>query len=58
MSAEFRSKLKRQLEILGLCLSQNYHRYMQMEDLTDLFGVELYRHHQQTTFVANPKPMI
>lgn len=41
MSAEFRSKLKRQLEILGLCLSQNYHRYMQMEDLAELFGVEL-----------------
>ena len=38
--SEFRNKLKRQLEIVGICLSQNYPGHLTTFDLADLFGVE------------------
>ncbi len=38
--SEFRNKLKRQLEIIGICLSQNYPGNLTTFDLADLFGVE------------------
>lgn len=38
--SEFRNKLKRQLEIVGICLSQNYPGHLSTFDLADLFGVE------------------
>lgn len=36
---ELESKLKRQIEILGVILSQNYYK-LKTEDLADMFGVE------------------
>lgn len=38
--SEFRNKLKRQLEIVGICLSQNYPDHLSTFDLADMFGVE------------------
>jgi predicted DNA-binding transcriptional regulator YafY len=38
--SEFRNKLKRQLEIVGICLSQNYPGHLSTFDLADMFGVE------------------
>ena len=38
--SEFRNKFKRQLEIVGICLSQNYPGNLNTFDLADLFGVE------------------
>jgi predicted DNA-binding transcriptional regulator YafY len=38
--SEFRNKLKRQLEIIGICLSQNYPGNLNTFDLADMFGVE------------------
>ncbi len=38
--SEFRNKLKRQLEIIGICLSQNYPGHLTTFDLADMFGVE------------------
>jgi len=38
--SEFRNKLKRQLEIVGICLSQNYPGQLSTFDLADMFGVE------------------
>jgi predicted DNA-binding transcriptional regulator YafY len=38
--SEFRNKVKRQLEILGICLSQNYPGHLTTFDLADMFGVE------------------
>jgi len=38
--SEFRNKLKRQLEILGICLSQNYPGHLTTFDLADIFEVE------------------
>ena len=38
--SEFRNKLKRQLEIIGICLSQNYPGNLTSFDLADMFGVE------------------
>jgi predicted DNA-binding transcriptional regulator YafY len=37
---EFRNKLKRQLEIVGICISQNYPGNLNTFDLADMFGVE------------------
>ena len=38
--SEFRNKLKRQLEIVGICLSQNYPGHLSTFDFADMFGVE------------------
>jgi len=38
--SEFRNKVKRQLEIIGICLSQNYPANLTTFDLADMFGVE------------------
>ena len=38
--SEFRNKLKRQLEIVGICLSQNYPGHLSTFDLADMSGVE------------------
>lgn len=38
--SEFRNKLKRRLEIIGICLSQNYPGNLTTFDLADMFGVE------------------
>ena len=37
---ELRNKLKRQIEILGICLSQNYEYPLKTFDLADMFNVE------------------
>lgn len=37
---EFKNKLKRQLEIIGICISQNYPGNLNTFDLADMFGVE------------------
>jgi len=37
---DFKTKFKRQIEILGICLSQNYSSPLKTFDLADMFGVE------------------
>ena len=37
---EFRNKIKRQLEIVGICISQNYPANLTTFDIADIFGVE------------------
>jgi predicted DNA-binding transcriptional regulator YafY len=37
---DFKAKYKRQVEILGICLSQNYPSPLKTFDLADMFGVE------------------
>jgi predicted DNA-binding transcriptional regulator YafY len=38
--SEFRNKLKRQLEIAGICMSQNFPAHLSTFDLAEMFGVE------------------
>jgi predicted DNA-binding transcriptional regulator YafY len=37
---DLKTKLKRQIEILGIIISQNYGHYLKTFDLADMFGVE------------------